>query len=47
MNNKEISLGHYTTAEEAAYAYDKYVLDNNLEHNINNIGELPSFIKEK
>jgi hypothetical protein len=31
------SLGNYTTAIEAAIAYDTYVIENKLEHTINNV----------
>lgn len=37
VNKKHISLGYFKTAIEAAKAYDKYVLDNHLEHTINNV----------
>lgn len=37
VNKKQINLGSYSTALEAAIAYDSYVLKNNLEHNINNV----------
>jgi len=38
VNYTRINLGAFTTAIEAAKAYDKYVIDNNLEHtkNFNN-----------
>lgn len=35
--HKHITIGQYTTAIEAAKAYDKYILDNNLEHTINGV----------
>ena len=35
--NKTISLGYFKTALEAGYAYDKYVIDNNLEHSNNGL----------
>ena len=35
VNKKNIRLGLYDNAIEAALAYDKYVTDNLLEHNIN------------
>ena len=35
VNYKKISLGSYKCRIEAAYAYDKYVIDNNLEHPTN------------
>lgn len=41
VNYKRIHLGYFLTALDAAKAYDKYVIDNNLEHtknfNINDI----------
>lgn len=39
INAKEINLGRFNTAEEAGYAYDKYVIDNNLEHTTNGLIE--------
>ena len=30
-------IGLYDTAEEAGYAYDKYVIENNLEHTTNGL----------
>lgn len=35
VSYKEIHLGSFNTAEEAGRAYDKYVIDNNLEHTLN------------
>jgi hypothetical protein len=37
VNNKRISLGSYATEEEGALAYNKYILDNNLQefYNLN------------
>ena len=35
VNRKLIYLGCYNTAIEAAKAYDKYIIDNNLEHTKN------------
>jgi len=35
VNYKKFSLGCYTCRLQAAYAYDKYVTDNNLEHTKN------------
>lgn len=37
VDKKQIYLGVYITAIEAAKVYDKYVLDNNLEHTINGV----------
>jgi len=31
INKKQIHLGYYTTEEEAGHAYDKYIIDNNLQ----------------
>lgn len=36
-NNIDISIGTYSTKEEAAIAYDTYVLENSLEHNLNGV----------
>lgn len=35
VNKKKITIGYFKTAEEGARAYDKYVIDNNLEHPTN------------
>jgi len=35
INNKTKCIGHFTTALESAKAYDKYVIENNLEHTKN------------
>lgn len=35
LNNKQIRLGNFNTALEAAKAYDSYVVNNKLEHTIN------------
>ena len=35
--NKSINLGLFDSALEAAITYDKYVIDNNLEHTRNNV----------
>ena len=35
INKKHFCLGHFSTAIEAAKAYDQYVIDNNLEHTRN------------
>lgn len=37
VNNKQIHLGCFDTALEAAKIYDKYVIDNNLEHTTNGV----------
>lgn len=37
VNNKHIFLGTYPTAIDAAKAYDKYVIDNKLEHTVNGV----------
>lgn len=37
VNNVRHKLGIYTTALEAAIAYDTYVITNNLKHNINKV----------
>ena len=36
-SGKRINLGYYTTAKDGAMAYDKYVIDNNLEHTTNGL----------
>lgn len=35
LNNKVVQLGYFDTALEGALVYDKFVLDNNLEHTLN------------
>ena len=35
LNNKSNHLGCFTSSEEAARAYDKYIIDNNLAHTKN------------
>lgn len=35
INNKDKYLGRFFTALEAGIAYDKYIIDNNLEHTRN------------
>ncbi len=35
VNFKEINLGTFSTALEAALVYDNYILVNNLEHTLN------------
>ena len=37
VNSITISLGSYCSDIEAAKAYDKYVIDNNLEHTLNGV----------
>ena len=37
ISKKQISLGNFNSAIEAAYTYDKYVIDNNLEHTTNGL----------
>lgn len=37
VNKKRIRLGRFNTALEAAIAYDKYVIENGLEHTINGV----------
>lgn len=37
VNNKKIGLGSYSSDIEAAKAYDKYVLENKLNHTINGV----------
>lgn len=37
IDSKRITIGRSLTALEAAMAYDKYVIDNNLEHTINGV----------
>lgn len=39
VNYESITVGTYTTKEEAALAYNKYVIDNKLEHTLNVIKE--------
>lgn len=46
VDKKVIYLGVYETAIEAGKAFDGYVIANNLEHTINSIGQLPSFLKD-
>lgn len=38
-NKKTVRIGKFNTALEAGYAYDKYVIDNELNHNINGLYE--------
>ena len=35
VNKRKINLGNFKTAIEAAMAYDKYIIENNLEHTRN------------
>ena len=35
INNKSKHLGYFTNSEEAARAYDQYIIDNNLSHTKN------------
>ena len=35
VNNKQIHLGSFDTAEEGAIAYNNYIIENNLEHPLN------------
>jgi hypothetical protein len=37
VNNFSKHIGYFDTAEEAGYAYDKFVIDNNLEHTTNKL----------
>lgn len=37
VNSKQILIGVFERPEEAAYAYDKFVIDNNLEHSTNGL----------
>lgn len=37
IDGKDKHIGYFKTAIEAAKAYDKYVIDNNLEHTINGV----------
>lgn len=37
VSKKDIHLGYFNTALEAAKAYDTYVITNNLEHTINGV----------
>ena len=37
VNNRKTRIGYFDTALEGAKAYDAYVIENNLEHNINGI----------
>lgn len=40
VDKKVISLGYYNTAQEAGIARDKYIINNNLEHTLNNTHNL-------
>ena len=46
INYKKISLGSFNTPFEAAKAYDKYVIDNNLEHTTNETYKVIEIEKE-
>lgn len=35
INQKYVTLGSFTCKYQAAYTYDKYIRDNNLEHTVN------------
>lgn len=35
VNNKKIHLGYFDNVQDGALAYDKYIIDNNLEHTKN------------
>lgn len=35
INDKSVHIGVFNSAQEAGIAYDKYVIDNNLEHTKN------------
>lgn len=37
VNRKNINIGHFKTALEGAKAYDRYIIENNLEHTINGV----------
>ena len=37
VNGKPKTIGRFNTAIEAGYAYDKYVIENNLEHTTNGL----------
>jgi hypothetical protein len=37
VNNTKVHLGYFDTAADGAKAYNRYVIDNNLLHTINNI----------
>ena len=37
VNKKNKHIGRFNKATEAAYAYNNYVIENNLEHTINNV----------
>lgn len=37
IRTKKILLGTFKTALEAAKAYDKYIIENNLEHTLNGV----------
>lgn len=37
LEGKRVRLGRFTTAEEAALAYNNYIIENNLPHKLNTI----------
>ena len=37
VNSRRVYLGKFKTALESAMAYDKYIIDNNLEHTLNGV----------
>ena len=39
VDYKEINLGNYYTLEEAVLSYNKYIIDNSLEHTLNILKE--------
>lgn len=44
INGKVKNLGRFNTAEEAGYAYDKYVIENNLEHTKNGLYKRVNYV---
>lgn len=46
VDKKVIYLGVFGTAIEAGISFNEYVLSNNLEHTLNDIGELPTLLKD-
>jgi len=45
-DGKRVYIGSYPTALDAAKAYDKYVVDNNLEHTINGVYDATTDLEE-